>query len=77
MRSILALWIRLHRMGAAIGERHAAAARRRRAARELAELDERTLRDIGLESWRSSLGARIEAHRRATRLWSAARIGLY
>ena len=43
MRTLLAIWIRLHRLGAPIGRRLAA----RRP--ELGHLDARTLRDIGLE----------------------------
>jgi hypothetical protein len=37
--------------------------RRRELERELARLDARMLRDIGLESWRSDQAARLWAHR--------------
>jgi uncharacterized protein YjiS (DUF1127 family) len=37
--------------------------RRRAVERQLAELDARTLRDIGLEAWRSPLGARVDTIR--------------
>jgi hypothetical protein len=63
-RAALAVWLRLHRVGAAIG-------RQRATDRELARLDERTLKDIGLEPWRSALGARIEMRRRQDLHWSA------
>ena len=42
-----------------------------------AELDARTLQDIGLEAWRSPLGARIALRRYEMRRWSASRLGLY
>ena len=80
MRLLLALWIRLHRLGAVIGSRRAAIAaayRERFLAEELSHLDTRTLKDIGLESWRSALGARVERHRMDTLRWSAARLGMY
>jgi len=51
--------------------------RRRVAAVKLAELDARTLQDIGLEAWRSPLGARIALRRYEMRRWSASRLGLY
>jgi uncharacterized protein YjiS (DUF1127 family) len=69
-RSLLAAWLWLHHKGAAIGRRRAARAK-------LAELDERTLRDIGLESWRSPLGAEVALRRHEMRRWQAAHIGLY
>ena len=50
---------------------------RRTQLHELAELDARALKDVGLEPWRSPLGARIEQERQFSRLWAAARIGLY
>jgi uncharacterized protein YjiS (DUF1127 family) len=40
---------------------------RRRAQRYLAELDERTLKDIGLEAWRTPLGAEIARRRERLR----------
>lgn len=69
-RSVLATWLWLHHKGAAIGRRRAARTR-------LAELDERTLKDIGLEAWRSPLGAEIAMHRHESRRWQAAHLGLY
>jgi len=51
--------------------------RRRVAAVKLAELDARTLQDIGLEAWRSPLGATIALRRYEMRRWSASRLGLY
>jgi len=59
-RSLLAAWLWLHHKGAAIGRRRAAAVK-------LAELDERTLQDIGLEPWRSALGAEVALRRHASR----------
>jgi hypothetical protein len=50
---------------------------RRAAAVKLVELDARTLQDIGLEPWRSPLGARIALRRYEMRRWSASRLGLY
>jgi hypothetical protein len=37
--------------------------RRRAIERQLAELDARTLKDVGLEAWRGPLGARVETIR--------------
>lgn len=65
MRTLLAWWLRMHR-------RHLA----NRQVRALAYLDARTLKDIGLESWRSQLGARIELTRAEAQRWSAARMGM-
>ena len=48
-----------------------ARASRRRAEVYLIELDERTIRDIGLEAWRSPLGAEVERRRRVNRSWYA------
>jgi uncharacterized protein YjiS (DUF1127 family) len=70
LRSMLATWIWLHHQGAALGRRRSARAR-------LAELDSRTLKDIGLEPWRSALGAEVAIHRQEMRRWSAAHLGLY
>lgn len=69
-RNMLAFWLWRHRKGAAAGRRRAAAVK-------LVDLDARTLQDIGLEAWRSPLGARIALRRYEMRRWSAARIGLY
>jgi uncharacterized protein YjiS (DUF1127 family) len=44
---------------------------------KLAELDERTLRDIGLEAWRSPLGAEIALRRHESRRVRAAVLGLW
>ena len=68
-RTFLAAWIRLHRIGAAIG-------RERAIERQLAELDARTLRDIGMESWRSPMGARVETLRRERVRWATTFAGL-
>jgi hypothetical protein len=43
IRGLLALWMWLHRVG--------------HRPHRLSELDERAIRDIGLEAWRSPLGA--------------------
>ena len=69
-RSVLATWLRLHHKGAAIGRRRAGRTR-------LAELDERTLKDIGLEPWRSPLGAEVAIRRHERRRFHAAHLGLY
>ena len=69
-RSVLASWLWLHHKGATIGRRRAGRAR-------LAELDERTLRDIGLEPWRSPLGAEVALRRHEQRRFHAAHLGLY
>jgi uncharacterized protein YjiS (DUF1127 family) len=64
-RLLLAWWLRMHRRGAAMGRRYARARRERAQARMLAQLDARTLKDIGLEPHHvGSLAARIDAHRR-------------
>ena len=69
-RSVLATWLWLHHKGAAIGRRRAARTR-------LAELDERTLKDIGLEPWRSPLGAEVAIRRHERQRFHAAHLGLY
>ena len=51
--------------------------RRRAVAVKLGELDERTLRDIGLEPWRSSLGAEVAMRRHESRRLRAAGHGLW
>jgi hypothetical protein len=43
----------------------------------LAELDARTLKDIGLEAWRSPLGAEVALRRHDSRRWRAAYLGLW
>jgi hypothetical protein len=62
-RRLLAAWIWLREARARAG--------RRRAEVYLAELDERTIKDIGLEAWRSPLGAEVERRRQANRGWYA------
>ena len=69
LRKVLAAWIRLHRAGAGIG-------RQRAVERHLSELDARTLKDVGLESWRSPLGARVETLRRERARWATTFVGL-
>jgi hypothetical protein len=44
---------------------------RHRAEVYLTELDARTIQDIGLEPWRSPLGAEVERRRQLTRRWHA------
>ena len=61
IRGLLALWMRLHRVG--YTEHH------------LTALDERTIQDIGLESWRSPLGAEVERRRQLARRSYAVRAG--
>lgn len=51
-RSLLAAWMRR-------GRRHAEL--------YLAELDARTIKDIGLEPWRTPLGAEVERRRQLSR----------
>ena len=48
-----------------------AKATQRRAELYLTELDERTIKDIGLEAWRSPLGAEVERRRQVNRAWYA------
>jgi hypothetical protein len=72
-RSVLATWLWLHHKGAALGRRRAASPR----LVALTDLDERTLKDIGLEPWRSALGAELAIRRQERRRWHAAHLGLY
>ncbi|HZS70069.1 MAG TPA: hypothetical protein VFA72_23420 [Burkholderiales bacterium] len=51
--------------------------RRRAVAVRLAELDARTLKDIGLEPWRSPLGAEVALRRHDSRRLRAAYLGLW
>jgi hypothetical protein len=44
---------------------------RHRAEVYLTELDARTIKDIGLEPWRSPLGAEVERRRQLARRWYA------
>jgi hypothetical protein len=67
---MLAAWLWLHHQVAATGRHRAVAVK-------LAELDERALRDIGLESWRSPLGAEVALRRHQERRWRAAQLGLW
>jgi hypothetical protein len=69
LRQLLAAWIRLQRVGARIG-------RGRAIERQLSELDAHTLKDIGLETWRSPLGARVETLRRERVRWATSFVGL-
>ena len=66
MRTLLAWWLKMHR-------RHLA----NRHARALAHLDAHTLKDIGLEPWRNSLGSRVETLRNEWQRWYVARVGMY
>jgi hypothetical protein len=66
MRTILAWWLKMHR-------RHLA----NRQLRALAHLDAHTLKDIGVQPWRGSLGTRVEAVRNDWQRWSVARVGMY
>jgi hypothetical protein len=67
---LLAAWLWLQRRESAIGRRRAVAV-------SLAELDARTLKDIGLEAWRSPLGAEVALRRHDSRRWRAAYLGLW
>ena len=60
-RGLLALWIRLH----VAYERRG----RDKAELYLTELDARTIKDIGLEPWRSPLGAEVERRRQIAPSW--------
>ena len=62
-RKLLAAWDWLHDARAKASQR--------RAEVYLTELDERTIRDIGLEAWRSPLGAEVERRRQINRRWYA------
>ena len=59
IRGFVAVWMRLHHASVRIG--------RQRAEVYLTELDARTLKDIGLEPWRSALGAEVERRRQLSR----------
>lgn len=72
LKLIHGIWAWLARYGA---ER---ARNDRRAANLLVELDARTIRDVGLEGWRSPLGAEVERRRHLARRWDrAARFGFF
>lgn len=72
-RTALAWWLSMHRKGRRIGRAYGAARNARAGELALEQLDERMLKDIGLEGWRSPLGLRIEARRRQDALaWRAA-----
>jgi Domain of unknown function (DUF1127) len=65
MRSVYARWLRLHRSGARVARRFMQARREDAQARLLAQLDSRTLKDIGMEPYHgSSLAERVHVHRR-------------
>jgi len=49
---------------------------RRDLERQLSELDAHMLKDIGLESWRSPMGARVEVLRRERVRWASSFAGL-
>jgi len=49
---------------------------RRDLEQQLSELDARTLKDIGLEPWRSPLGARVEVLRHQRTRWATTFVGL-
>jgi hypothetical protein len=70
-RIVRNVWVWLERLAAK------RVSNQRAAAVKLAELDARTLRDVGLEAWRSPLGATIALRRYEMRRWSASRLGLY
>jgi hypothetical protein len=67
---LLAPWLWLQRERSAIGRRRAVAV-------SLAELEARTLKDIGLEAWRSPLGAEVALRRHDARRWRAGYLGLW
>src|SRR5262245_37292107 len=77
-RTALAAWLRMHRVGAAIGRRFAQAQRDEAKARSLAQLDARTLRDIGLGADSGHpLAVQIDVQREQHRLRAyAAQLGL-
>lgn len=63
IRKLLGAWTWLHEARARASQR--------RAEVYLTELDERTIKDIGLEAWRSPLGAEVERRRQVNRNWYA------
>jgi uncharacterized protein YjiS (DUF1127 family) len=72
-RAVIASWLRLHRLGAAAGRRFAQATLEHAQACALADLDARTLKDIGLEPY---LAERVEALQRWERMRAlTARLG--
>ena len=85
MRKLLAWWIRLHRLGIALGRRRAHLAYRafrdarqaRADVRALEHLDRRMLKDVGLESWAFALRSGIVERRREMARWSNVRLGMY
>jgi hypothetical protein len=65
MRGAYAWWLRMHRRGARVARRYIQARREEAAARMLAQLDTRILKDIGMEPHHgSALAERVHAHRR-------------
>jgi uncharacterized protein YjiS (DUF1127 family) len=75
-------WLRLER--AVVASRRSEARRiaeqverRRATAVKLVELDERTLKDIGLEPWRGPLGAEVALRRQESRRLRASYYGLW
>jgi hypothetical protein len=64
-RALYAWWLRMHRRGGHITRRFVQARREAAAARMLAQLDTRILKDIGMEPHHgSALAERVHAHRR-------------
>lgn len=64
-RALYAWWLRMHRSGARVARRFMQARREEAQARLLAQLDSRTLKDIGMEPHHgSALAERVHAHRR-------------
>jgi hypothetical protein len=72
-RTMLAAWMWLHRKGKALGQRRVARVKPVR----LVDLDEHTLKDIGLEPWSNALGAEIAMRRYQRRRWPDALSRLY
>ena len=64
-RALYAGWLRMHRSGARVARRAVQARREQAAARMLAQLDARILKDIGMEPHHgSALAERVHEHRR-------------
>jgi hypothetical protein len=64
-RAVYAWWLRMHRRGGYIARRFLQARREATAARMLAQLDPRILKDIGMEPHHgSALAERVHEHRR-------------
>jgi hypothetical protein len=76
-RALYAWWLRMHRSEARVARRFMQARREEAQARLLAQLDSRTLKDIGMEPHHgSALAERVHAHRRRELLRTlASRLG--